>query len=450
LVVLGHTGFISLEAMRWLADIKAGYLQIDADGRVLASFGPPGTDRPALRRAQALAGANEAGLSLSRWLVDAKLGAQLSTLDRFSGQLSAVEALAAYRSAADTAETIEELRVAEAWAANVYWQAMANLPVRFARRDADVVPSHWRTFGGRSSPLANGPRLAANPANAVLNYLYALLEGEASLAARTVGLDPSLGVMHVDQAYRDSLAADLMEPIRPLVDAFTFELMTSRPFAAHNFHETRAGVCRVTPPLTHELAATVPRWRLLVGRVTEDFAARLLPASVGPGRTPISGRRRAEARPTGPRSKVPTRVPLAHVCTWCGQPAAAGRRTCSEECRQGVQALTQGEFVASSADRQRERWATGDHPAHTSEARRKLSKTQKGRRAAETTWDREHPEPPDYDRFQREVAARMVGLSASAIARATGLSVAYCSAIKQGNRIPHARWWSVIERITDD
>jgi CRISPR/Cas system-associated endonuclease Cas1 len=38
--------------------------------------------------------------------------------------------------------------------------------------------------------LTGGPRLAANPANAVLNYIYALLEGEATLAARLVGLDP--------------------------------------------------------------------------------------------------------------------------------------------------------------------------------------------------------------------------------------------------------------------
>jgi CRISPR-associated protein Cas1 len=84
--------------------------------------------------------------------------------------------------------------------------------------------------------------MAANPANAVLNYLYALLESEATLAARTVGLDPGLGVMHADQVRRDSLAADLMEPIRPRVDAYAFDLLTKRPFAARDFHETRA--CR--------------------------------------------------------------------------------------------------------------------------------------------------------------------------------------------------------------
>lgn len=38
------------------------------------------------------------------------------------------------------------------------------------------------------------------------------------MAARVVGLDPGMGVLHADQPNRDSLAADLMEPIRPLVD----------------------------------------------------------------------------------------------------------------------------------------------------------------------------------------------------------------------------------------
>ena len=32
LVVLGHTGSISLEAICWLADVGASYLQLDADG----------------------------------------------------------------------------------------------------------------------------------------------------------------------------------------------------------------------------------------------------------------------------------------------------------------------------------------------------------------------------------------------------------------------------------
>ncbi|MCH8255181.1 MAG: CRISPR-associated endonuclease Cas1, partial [Gemmatimonadetes bacterium] len=42
--------------------------------------------------------------------------------------------------------------------------------------------------------------------NAILNYLYTILEAEARIACRTMGLDPGLGVLHSDQPARDSLA----------------------------------------------------------------------------------------------------------------------------------------------------------------------------------------------------------------------------------------------------
>ncbi|MBA3688502.1 MAG: CRISPR-associated endonuclease Cas1 [Chloroflexi bacterium] len=144
LVVLGHTGYVSLEALRWLADIRAAYLQIDADGRVLATFGPPSTDRPSLRRAQAIATQTDQALTLSRWLVDAKLCGQTATLQHFAPATPvdvAVAIIAAYRKAIGEPRTIDDLRGCEAWAAGAYWQALAPLSVRFARRDADRVPS---------------------------------------------------------------------------------------------------------------------------------------------------------------------------------------------------------------------------------------------------------------------------------------------------------------------
>jgi CRISPR/Cas system-associated endonuclease Cas1 len=47
----------------------------------------------------------------------------------------------------------------------------------------------------------------------MLNYLYAIVEFEARLAAAELGLDPGLGVLHKDTPNRDSLACDL--PARP-------------------------------------------------------------------------------------------------------------------------------------------------------------------------------------------------------------------------------------------
>jgi CRISPR-associated protein Cas1 len=63
----------------------------------------------------------------------------------------------------------------------------------------------------------------------MLNYLYALLESESRLAAAALGLDPGMGLMHVDTDARDSLACDLMEPTRPLVDAYVLDWITREP-----------------------------------------------------------------------------------------------------------------------------------------------------------------------------------------------------------------------------
>src|SRR5207237_8422579 len=102
------------------------------------------------------------------------------------------------------------IRMLESQAAAAYWSAWRDLPITFPKNDLIRVPDHWRVFDTRKSPLSGSPRLAANPANAMLNYLYALLESEARLAAAALGLDPGLGVLHVDTPARDSLACDIM------------------------------------------------------------------------------------------------------------------------------------------------------------------------------------------------------------------------------------------------
>src|ERR1019366_4156605 len=51
LVVIGHTGFITLEALRWLSDARAALVHIDADGKLLTTSASTGPTHGALRRA---------------------------------------------------------------------------------------------------------------------------------------------------------------------------------------------------------------------------------------------------------------------------------------------------------------------------------------------------------------------------------------------------------------
>ena len=101
------------------------------------------------------------------------------------------------------------------------------------------------------SLLTQSPRLAVNPPNAMLNYLYALLESEARLALAALGLDPGIGVLHKDTRNRDSLASDLMEAVRPQADAFLLDWITTEPLRRQWFLEERNGNCRLGPTCTY-------------------------------------------------------------------------------------------------------------------------------------------------------------------------------------------------------
>src|SRR5262249_13238664 len=156
---------------------------------------------------------------------------------RSMGRGTEAEVVAGHAQQLDAAPNGARLRLLEAQAAATYWAAWAHVPLTFARRDLPRIPAHWRTFGARSSPLASGPRNAATPGHALLNYLYAVLETEARIALVTVGLDPGLGLLHHDQPSRDSLALDLMEAVRPHVDAWLLQLLERQVFAYNDFFE---------------------------------------------------------------------------------------------------------------------------------------------------------------------------------------------------------------------
>ena len=92
----------------------------------------------------------------------------------------------------------------------------------------------------------------------MLNYSYAILEAEATIAYHTMGLDPSLGMMHTDLRYRNSLATDLMEPARPAADALVLDLLNTRVLNRGDIHETREGACRLGPQIAREIAILGP------------------------------------------------------------------------------------------------------------------------------------------------------------------------------------------------
>ena len=323
LVVIGADGFVSLAALRWLADQDASFVMLDRDGSVLATTGPVRSSDARLRRAQALAHQSGIALQIAKDLLDKKLVAQEQLVREKLQNSGAADRIAEMRRGLPICQSIDALRPLEALAAKAYWSAWRNVRVDFPTRDLGRVPEHWRTFGTRESPLTASPRLAVNPPNAMLNYLYALLESEARLAVAALGLDPGLGVMHFDSPTRDSLASDLMEPIRPRVDAYVLDWIMRGPLRREWFFEQRDGNCRLMASFALQLSESAPTWGRAVAPLAEGIARmfsssipkrskRVFPAT----RLTQNSRRRAKGSLEGLSNEAPPRP--ATICRNCG------------------------------------------------------------------------------------------------------------------------------------
>jgi CRISPR-associated endonuclease Cas1 len=446
LVVIGSAGSVSLEALRWLADVGIGFAHFDRDGRLLTHSAEQGVDDARLRRAQALAIVTPSGIALARHLLGEKLKWQRDVARRLPGSPELDSTIANAAARLESASTIDGLVFAERDAAHAYWTAWRPVEVRFRLSDARRVPTHWLRFGQRVSPLTGSPRLAVNPANALLNYLYAIVEAETRIACLAVGLDPGLGVVHADYRSRDSLALDLMEPIRPHVDRYVLELLNGRTFRASDFHETRKGSCRILAPLSHELAQTAPDWATLIAPVAEKVA-RLLPdapeARIERVPTPLTGAnrsarqiRREQARPRPPRPK-----PMPE-CHRCGGPVPRRSRTYCDDCLPHYQREQYAHaFHGSGLAAIEERKASDGDPTHGAEAAARRATTNIIRKRQARDWDEAHGKLVDLSAFQRDILPLIQDVPLSRLQRATGLSLRYVSLIRRGERTPHLRHW---------
>jgi CRISPR-associated endonuclease Cas1 len=333
LCCIGSDGFISFAAMRWLADQDAAFIMLERNGKVLAVTGPVRPSDARLRRAQAMAEQSGAALQISRELISKKLAGQELVARRKLLDPSIAQNIARCRAALANAQTIAAVRQLEAEAAAAYWSAWYHLPITFPKKDLPRVPEHWRTFGNRKSPISGSPRLAANPANAILNFLYAVLESEARLAAAALGLDPGLGFLHVDTPARDSLACDLMEPVRPLIDGYLVDWITREPLRREWLFEQTSGNCRLMGSFAARLSETAPLWGCAVAPYAEWVAQTLWTrrrgSDAGPATRLTHQRRRAAKGHSAPQI-IPPAPRLQHLCAGCGKPIRPERTHCAQ------------------------------------------------------------------------------------------------------------------------
>jgi CRISPR-associated endonuclease Cas1 len=435
-----------LAATRFLTDIGADLIHLDPQGRMLITTGRLGFHNARLRRAQAGAMSHPVGIEIARYLLGLKITGQRRVAERLPASEKALVEIDQACGALTDARSLDACTRAEAAAAGAYWEGWRDVEVGFSSADRGRVPGHWLRFGTRRSPISGRNRLAANPANALANLLYSLADAEIRIALRAVGLDPAVGIIHADTPARDSMIYDVIEAIRPLIDEFLLDLLEGHTLRAGDFGETRRGVCRVLPPLTHALAATTLTWADHAAPVVEQVARMLGDSDLRISRIPTpltQTNRRSTSEPTVRAAGLPQRN-----CRECGLPLQGQGSYCSD-CRTRVNAESirnvQSEAVAVLAEAR----AAGRDPAHGGDAAAKRGAATARQLGESVEWDRTN-ERPDPEVFVTEILPGLQEVPLRVMAEATGLSVPYCSVIRRGLQTPHPRHWEALRTIGID
>lgn len=212
-------------------------------GKFLASVQGRSKGNVLLRKAQYAISDNEAdSLSIARNFIVGKLFNGRWVLERALRDHSLrIDADAVKRASermkesllhARECESADSLRGIEGDAAAEYFGVFDHLILR------DKVTFH---FEGRVR------RPPTDAVNAMLSLFYTVLSRDCASALEGVGLDPYVGLLHVDRPGRQSLALDMMEELRPiLVDRFVVTAINNRIVTADSFLVRETGEVRLS------------------------------------------------------------------------------------------------------------------------------------------------------------------------------------------------------------
>lgn len=168
----------------------------------------------------------DACLNLARSVVEARMVHMRETL-RQRGCLEAAHRLEALLEGLPSAEALDSLNGMEGAATREYFQGLATL-----------LSAEWGFSGRNRQP----PR---DPFNALLSYGFTLLYGYTETLLIADGLLPWLGFYHQPHGRHATLASDLLEPFRHLVERTALTLLQRRQLTPKDFVSREDGACYI-------------------------------------------------------------------------------------------------------------------------------------------------------------------------------------------------------------
>jgi len=254
IIIDGHTGNITFEAMRWLSKHNINLTLLNWNGQLLANVMPeqPKSGKLRIKQYQKyLDSQNRFEIALK--IVQAKVEHSLNLLEELSRFYESVDFVKIRKSAEkedlfllgimknsekqDISKSIKQLMTYEGRIAGIY---LENLTTIFNQ----LYPEF--NFTGRKNKSNSRNYNASDEINALLNYGYAILESEIRKGINAVGLDYSIGFLHEINQSRTPLVYDIQELFRWLIDVSVIQLLEEKKIRKSDFiitenYHTRLG-----------------------------------------------------------------------------------------------------------------------------------------------------------------------------------------------------------------
>jgi len=249
IIVYGRNGNLTLDAVRWLIKHNVQVSILNWDGQLLTAMLSPESTNVKIKFAQYHAYEDEdTRVKIARNLIEAKFDKSKVVLDYLKQRYPAIE----YDFSEDieklnSAKSVKEIMGVEGGVAWKYWNEFAK--VVFVEYDFCSRSDQYRRATG-----------AGDKVNVMLNYGYALLEAECLRAINTVGMDSHVGFLHEMNPSKDSLAYDLQEPFRFLVDLAVINLIESGKMNNKDFIRTESYSLRLKPSGAKKVTEEFNKW----------------------------------------------------------------------------------------------------------------------------------------------------------------------------------------------
>jgi CRISPR-associated protein Cas1 len=218
IIIIDASGSISFHALAWLNEQEIPLIQLNWQGEIICIANANYAANAKLVIAQHKALLNGKAKREFQNLIIQKFRNSIITLKILPDKMEKITAISVLQAAIKELSlgksfSTEKMLGIEGRAAALYFAAWRGLPIKWKLSRREFIPNDWNIVSGGRRSLGKSNRNARHPINAILNYAYAILHAQVKMQIIAEGLDPTIGISHSTEKYRDALVLDGMEPL---------------------------------------------------------------------------------------------------------------------------------------------------------------------------------------------------------------------------------------------